>query len=94
MISSRSRVAQDTGKADKARPAAKGGERDDEGGGPASEAEPTTTMLTFRSGKDLKGKIYAWKPKWAMDVFFGQNLTVLDPGTVIAVGDAVVATPR
>ena len=65
---------------------------DDEGGGPAAEAEPTATLLSFRSGRALG---FA-KRGWAKDVFFGQNL-VLCSGTAyasVAVGDELHATPR
>ena len=65
---------------------------DDEGGGPAAMAEPTATLKTFRTGKILGYK----KPGWSGDVFFGQNIVpdkMLD-GSIIAVGDPVIATPR
>ena len=65
---------------------------DDEGGGPAAEAEPTATLRTFRTGSLLGYR----KKGWAKDVFFAQNLTIAaaPPGGVVAVGDVVVATPR
>ena len=64
---------------------------DDEGGGPAAEAEPTATLRTFRSGQLLGYK----KPGWKCDVFFGQNLVCHSPpGSTLAVGDEVEATPR
>ena len=65
---------------------------DDEGGGPAAQAEPTATLRTFRSAEALG--FHA--PFDNCDVFFGQNI-VLDgklAGREIAVGDVVVATPR
>ena len=68
-----------------------GDDDDDEGGGPAVEAEPTATLRTFRSGRVLGYK----KRGWAQDVFFGQNLVLhAAAGSVISVGDPVVATPR
>ena len=64
---------------------------DDEGGGPTAEAEPTATMRTFRTGRLLGYR----KPGWADDVFFGQNLVLrAHAGAVVAVGDAVLATPK
>ena len=64
----------------------------DEGGGPATEAEPTATLKTFRTGAKLG---YA-KPGWAGDVFFGQNVLPGrgSAGRILSVGDAIVATPR
>lgn len=68
-----------------------GADDDDEGGGPTSEAEPTATLRTFRTGALLGYK----KAGWASDVFFGQNLVLHSaPGAVISVGDTVHATPR
>lgn len=63
---------------------------DDEGGGPAAEAEPTATLRTFRTGEKLGFR----KPAWSKEVFFGQNLTVLSPGSTVTVGDLVYAIPR
>lgn len=64
----------------------------DEGGGPASEAEPTATLRTFRTGKLLGYK----KPGWRADVFFGQNIVpfVDAVGAELSVGDVVMAKPR
>lgn len=64
----------------------------DEGGGPAEHAEPTATLRTFRSSTHLGYK----KPFDSCDVFFGQNIVHESTyiGKEIAVGDAVVATPR
>ena len=64
---------------------------DDEGGGPAAEAEPTATLRTFRTGA-LLGYV---KPGWRSDVFFGQNIVGRGAtGRLLSVGDRVVATPR
>lgn len=89
-------INQATGVPDKlesARPVVKGSaDDDDEGGGPASAAEPTATLRTFRTGAALGYR----KPGWKGDVFFGQNLVpaATAAGRRLAVGDAVVATPR
>ena len=48
-------------------------------------------LRTFRSGQLLGYK----KPGWKCDVFFGQNLVCHSPpGSTLAVGDEVEATPR
>lgn len=66
-------------------------EDDDEGGGPAAEAEPTTTLATFRSGAWLGYR----KREWKAAVFFGQNLVCVSrPGSALSVGDEVHAAPR
>ena len=87
-------IDQRTGVPDGSARATKGtAANDDEGGGPAAEAEPTATMRTFRTGALLG---YA-KRGWKADVFFGQNLTFAQnarPGAVVRVGDDVTAVPR
>ena len=84
-------IDQETGVPDRCTSNLPAADVDDEGGGPASEAEPTATLRTFRTGRLLG---YA-RPKWAKDVFFGQNIvSYSQPGVTIAVGDEVVATLR
>lgn len=72
------------------------GEQDDDlGGGPKPGAEPSATLATFRTGKDLGYD----DPSWKCEVFFGQNLCIASSlfgklgltalGT-IAVGDTVL----
>mmetsp|Transcript_9408 Transcript_9408/g.23976 ORF Transcript_9408/g.23976 Transcript_9408/m.23976 type:complete len:343 (+) Transcript_9408:31-1059(+) len=71
---------------------------DDLGGGPKPGAEPTATLTTFRTGKDLGFAKAAWKD----EVFFGQNVCHVGISAVLArffdfvpkktikVGDAVL----
>eukprot|EP00325_Prymnesiales_sp_UTEX-LB-985_P002586 CAMPEP_0174700158 /NCGR_PEP_ID=MMETSP1094-20130205/5197_1 /TAXON_ID=156173 /ORGANISM="Chrysochromulina brevifilum, Strain UTEX LB 985" /LENGTH=399 /DNA_ID=CAMNT_0015897597 /DNA_START=161 /DNA_END=1360 /DNA_ORIENTATION=+ len=66
---------------------------DDEGGGPAAEAEPIATLRTFRTG-ELLGYT---KASWQKEVFFGQNLCLdpnRHPGASISVGNRVSAAPK
>lgn len=87
-------ICQETGVAGGDAKATPDDDADDLGGGPKAGAEPTATLMTFRTGAHLGYDL----PAWQDEVFFGQNIchlpTLLDrlglkDTPTLAVGDAV-----